>query len=153
MKLLVNLTYEVTPERVADGPAIGVLAPLWGKGHRVSVWDRGRLIVLVRVKAESQDHAVALVDAKVRSLWPQVGSGRLIVLSSWAAPDRVPAGVRVRRTPRWQAAASPSVVESSTWFDDGPDDDGFGGTAGVREPRRPNPPPGHLSAALDVPGS
>jgi hypothetical protein len=36
-------------------------------------------------------------------------------------------------------------------FDDGDDPDD-GGLAGVREPRRPKPGPGHLSAALDDPG-
>lgn len=34
----------------------------------------------------------------------------------------------------------------------GDDDDGDGGPAGVRDPRRPSPPPGSGAVALDLPG-
>ena len=37
------------------------------------------------------------------------------------------------------------------WGTGGTDEDGDGGLAGVREPRRPQPGPGHLSAAADPP--
>jgi hypothetical protein len=66
------------------------------------------------------------------------GRGPVRVLS-WTATRSVPvlAGLGRRRR-RW------SGTEWSGWDDEG-------GTAGVREPRRPKPSPGALSAALDPP--
>jgi hypothetical protein len=63
---------------------------------------------------------------------------------------RVAAGAR--RMTSWHPEGLPAdpLEVLRERFDDGDDPDD-GGLAGVREPRRPKPGPGHLSAALHEP--
>lgn len=72
-----------------------------------------------------------------------------------AAPDRpdfpdLVLDYVVRQYPP-PAAEIPRGAVVTVWFDVGPQEGGGGG-AGVREPRRPGPPDGGLQAELDEPG-
>ena len=66
-------------------------------------------------------------------------------LLSWTATRSVPvfAGLGRRRRQQWSGGG-----RDGGWGEDG--DEG-GGTAGVREPRRPRPSPGSMSAELEPP--
>jgi hypothetical protein len=65
-------------------------------------------------------------------------------LLSWTATRHVPVLAGLARR-RGSYAGGPV-----TWADGGEDGD-EGGTAGVREPRRPTPSPGTMSAAAEPP--
>jgi hypothetical protein len=108
------------------------LAALWGPGHLGSVWAGDQLTVVARVPAACPAEAVAVVTRRACAIWPYVGVGTLTPHTSWARRTRrlLPAG------PFIPVGGGPGR----------PDDEG-GGLAGVREPRRPPPSPGHLYAA------
>ena len=92
-----------------------------------------------RVSAESPADAAMIVVQAVNRQWPK-GRGPLKMRSWTANRERVLLGSRRSRS-GW----------SATWpYDDDSGDEG--GSAGVREPRRPLPGPGSLHAALDLPG-
>ena len=90
-----------------------------------------------RVSAETPAEAAMIVVSAVQARWRKhLGT---LQMRSWAAHrDRVLLGGR-----------GPGSVWISRNDSDGPDE---GGSAGVREPRRPLPGPGSLHAALDLPG-
>ena len=92
-----------------------------------------------RVTAESAADAAMVVVRAVNAFWPK-NRGPLTMRSWTAHRERVLLGGRGNRS-GW----------SGGWpFDDGGGDEG--GSAGVREPRRPLPGPGSLHAARDLPG-
>ena len=87
------------------------------------------------VSAESPADAAMIVVRAVSQRWPK-GRGSLTMRSWTAHRERVLLGGRGPRT-GWTRNDG-----------DGPDE---GGSAGVREPRRPLPGPGSLHAELDLP--
>ena len=91
------------------------------------------------VSAESPADAAMIVVRAVSQRWPK-GRGSLTMRSWTAHRERVLLG---RRGP------SGSSWNGSRPFDG--DDGDEGGSAGVREPRRPLPGPGSLHAAADLP--
>jgi hypothetical protein len=100
-----------------------------------------------RVPAESASDAAMIVVTAVRAEWGK-SAGPLKMRSWTSRRDRVLVGSRRRRG---RGRSSPMDAASRVWsWDDGDDDDG--GSAGVREPRRPLPGPGSLYAALELPG-
>jgi len=101
----------------------------------------GVIAVTATVRAQTAGEAAADVRCAVERDQARHGKGPVRVLS-WTATRQVPvlAGVGRRRHTRFRGGP-----ESWTDGDEG------GGTAGVREPRRPGPTPGSMSAALDPP--
>jgi hypothetical protein len=111
----------------------------------------GAIAVTATVRAETAAAAAADVCRAVERDQARRGNGPVRVLS-WTATRQVPvlAGLGRRRR---HVFGGPGPAD---WADgDGDDGDGGdggdGGTAGVREPRRPGPAPGSMSAALDPP--
>ena len=100
----------------------------------------GTIAATARVRAESAADAARLLCEAVEREESMHGRGPVWPLS-WTATRSVPvfAGLGRRRRWGWSGGAG----------DDWGDDDG--GTAGVREPRRPRPSPGALSATLEPP--
>lgn len=90
-----------------------------------------------RVSAESPADAAVIVVKAVESRWLK-GRGPLKLRSWTAHRERVLLGSR-RDSSGW----------SGPWNGDDGDE---GGSAGVREPRRPLPGPSSLYAAQDLPG-
>lgn len=160
--------------KVPLGP--DVLASSLGPGHRFSYCDGGTLSVVLELVAADDALAFETVLGRVERAWAGLGGGELpapttLRLQRTVPPDRIPAG-RPGSAPRIQAArdrvlgrgrarglvffsppGDPLAVEADRWAPwpwDDPDDDG--GLAGVREPRRSGPDPGHLAAGCPVPG-
>ncbi len=156
-KYLVHVMYDVA-KASPGGTAPGALAPGWGPGHRFSVWTQNRLVVQAEIRAESECAAIEVADAKVQTLWAHRPGGAITLTLSRATRERalVGAGRRIRRGVQ-AVAELPGGRRQTRWHvDDGPfdlggDDEG-GGSAGVREPRRPRTPPGTLHAAAELPG-
>lgn len=157
-RFVVTVHYAVAPA-VHGRHHDEVLADLFGSEHRFSLLGPDVLAVSVRIKAPSPGDAVDMLDRRVRSRWPLVGAGVLTMATATANGDLVPVGVRSAQTVRHRRRpgrswgwAGPGAWDNEPG--DGPDDDwpddDWGGNAGVREPRRPKTPPGHLSAARDV---
>jgi hypothetical protein len=90
-----------------------------------------------RVSAESPAEAAMIVVQAVHARWSK-SRGQLKMRSWTAHRERVLFGVRGRR-------------DSSRGGPWGWDDGDEGGSAGVREPRRPLPGPGSLHVARDLP--
>jgi hypothetical protein len=86
------------------------------------------------VQAESPADAAMIVVRAVNRQWMK-SRGPLKMVSWRAHRKRVLLGGRGRNSSGWP------------WSDDGDE----GGSAGVREPRRPLPGPGSLHAAADLP--
>jgi hypothetical protein len=103
----------------------------------------GVIAVTATVRAETAAEAAADVRCAVERDQARSGNGPVRVLS-WTATRQVPvlAGLGRGRNTRFRGGPA-------SWTD-GDGDEG-GGTAGVREPRRPGPAPGAMSAALDPP--
>jgi hypothetical protein len=97
------------------------------------------LAVTGAVQADSPADAAMQVTSAVGRRWSK-SQGSLRLLSWRAHRDRMLFG----RRGGWTAGGG---MFPEGWNDDG---DG-GGSAGVREPRRPLPGPGSLSAALEEP--
>jgi hypothetical protein len=84
----------------------------------------------------------------------RVGSGHRF---SMLGADTLAVSVRIKAGSAAEAVQILDIRVQAAWpmvddpgWDSG-DNDWGGGTAGVREPRRPRTPPGHLSAALELP--
>lgn len=151
-KFVVTLHYTVAPA-VPGRRDDRVMADLLGSDHRFSLLGSDVLAVCVRVRAESPGGAVQLLDRRVRALWPMLAAGTLTLATATANGDLVPVGVRATRTRPGRPRLFGGRLREWPW-DEGPEagpDDESGGTAGVREPRRPKTPPGGLSAALEEP--
>jgi hypothetical protein len=110
------------------------LKAIWGQGHKYDLVGPGCLVLAAVVSAPGEAEALRQTIARVEQLSSGTGKG-MLRLTCWTARRvRVPllAGVRSGRGD----------------FRDNRDGDGEeGGLAGVREPRRPVHPPGHLFAA------
>lgn len=127
--------------------------------HRFSYCDGTTLSVVVDWTAESADDARGDALTAVRLVWRTLTghdlgpplSVRIRTLTP--PPPKVAAGRARGRS--WHVEGLPPIElfeePQLRWPDEGHDPDD-GGLAGVREPRRPKPGPGHLSAALDEPG-
>ncbi len=102
--------------------------------------EAGRLAVTAAVREESPADAAIVVAGAVVNQWDK-SDGPIKVVSWTAHRDRAFAGIGRRRSP---------VTSSRLRGDrEGPDDEG--GSAGVREPRRPLPGPGSMSAEQELP--
>jgi hypothetical protein len=109
--------------------------PGWVGSMRLLGGD-GSLAVSAGVRADSPSEAAMIVARAVYDRWPKQRGP--VQLSSWTA-HRARALFGRRSALPWD----------TIWpFDDGGDE---GGSAGVREPRRPLPGPGSLHAARDLP--
>ncbi len=138
-RYVVNMTFEVAAGSGRHGGAGLRAGVLPGRGSIRYIAGGGTLAVTAVVRSESAVDAALDVADRARAQWTRDGSGPIRMVSWTAHRERALAGLGRRRGP-----------SGSSWLDDGPPDEG-GGLAGVREPRRPNPPPSTLSAARDVP--
>ncbi len=165
-RFMVTLHYTVAPQSSAP-PVVDVLAGVWRQGHRFSVWNGASLTVGAETRALSERLAIEQVDETVHALWPVVAAGSLTLIQSIAEPLYVSVGARVggavrsarQASPPWWSRTGDSTrpgwdgsVDPDGLFGDDEGDEGGDG-AGVREPRRPDTPPGHLTVALEPPGS
>ncbi len=128
-----------------------VLAASWGPGLRRSRVDGGILLVVATVKAWSPQVAAHLVDGRVQHRWAALchDPAVAVMVDVRAARALVVAGRVFGRGSgggRLRAGSIPPFGD-----DPGRPDDEDGGTAGVREPRRPLPAPPSLSMARDEP--
>ena len=137
-KFSVQMTFAAPAQRVPRYRQARVALPRGGTARYV-VGD-GTIAVTAVVRADSAADAALQLCRAVEREEQTHGRGPVRPLS-WTATRSVPvlAGLGRRRL-RWSGGA---------WGDGWDDDDG--GTAGVREPRRPRPSPGALSAALEPP--
>jgi hypothetical protein len=142
--------------------------------HRFSYCDGTTLTVVIDWTAPTAPRACTEAVTCIRLVWSQLtGADPGTPLSVRVRPltppviARVSAGVRRRLPQHWHPEGLPVLDLMSKhevlpgWSryegpdddphdpDDGPDD---GGLAGVREPRRPKPGPGSLTAAREEPG-
>jgi hypothetical protein len=158
-RFAVTAVFEVGAGKVPRGPDVLDRVTIAGKAtHRFSYCDGRTLSVVIDWTADSEG---AARDAAVIGL-------RLAWAGLTGADPGDPLSVRVRSlTPQVMARVAAGARRLTSWHPEGlpvldrievsprrfDDDDGDdGGLAGVREPRRPKPGPGHLSAALDEPG-
>jgi hypothetical protein len=111
--------------------------------HMQMLASGGLLAVSAVVRAHSAADAAMTVSTEVGQRWSKA-DGPLKLLNWKAYRERVFAGRSAG-----SGAGGGLLFNSDTFFPR--DDDDEGGTAGVREPRRPLPGPGSLSAALDLP--
>ena len=136
-----------TVQMTFDAPALtppsrsGTLARLPRAGSIRYVAGDGMVAVTGVLRADTATEAAAEVRVALERRAGALGLGAVRPLS-WTATRSVPAlaGLRRRRGVEW-------------WHESdggGGEDDG-GGTAGVREPRRPKPSPGTLSAEAELP--
>lgn len=124
--------------------------PTQRRGIRLLASDGMLAVTAAGVRAETASEAAMQVTTEVGRLWGKQ-SGPL-KLASWRADrERVLIGARRSRPD--------SVQGHGPWPDgfpgsasgDWPDEEG-GGSAGVREPRRPKPGPGSMSMEAELPG-
>ena len=138
-KFTVTMTFEAPARR---GPVRSSgLARMPGSGSVRYLAGDGVIAVTGVVRADTAAEAAQDVCRLVERDQAHHGFGP-VRLVSWTATRLVPAfaGPGRRRSTRFRGGPE-------TWTDG---DEG-GGTAGVREPRRPRPSPGSMSAALDPP--
>jgi hypothetical protein len=103
----------------------------------------GLLSVTGTVREDSPADAAITVATVIMRQWDK--SEGPIKVASWTAHrERAFAGVGRRSG----GVSSEGLGLRRLWDDEGPDE---GGSAGVREPRRPLPGPGSMSAALELP--
>lgn len=138
-RYVVHMTFEVAAQSGSyrgAGLRSGILP---GRGSIRFIAGHGTLAVTAIVRAESPVDAASDVATRARVEWMRHGTGPICMVSWRAHRERAFAGLGRGRG-----------SSGSGWPDGGPPDDG-GDLAGVREPRRPNPSPGTLSATVDVP--
>jgi len=150
-----------------------VLAPTLRPGHRFSYCDGHTLSVVLELTAARDSAAFETALDRIEQAWTALGGGDLTApttlrLQREVPPELVPAGrpgtAAAREAEKLRALQQLRLDVLRGRADDltawlrgrhgHPDDDGWdddGGLAGVREPRRPNPGPGHLSAERPVP--
>ena len=162
-RFAVTAVFEVGPGKVPHGADILERVSIPGKAtHRFSYCDGTTLSVVLDWTAPSEDTARENAVTAVRLVWAQLTGqdpGPALHVRVRSLTPKVVARVAAgaRRLTSWHPEGLPrsSVLDRldvlPLRFDDGDDPDD-GGLAGVREPRRPKPGPGHLSAALDEPG-
>ena len=149
---LITLTYRV-PQASGRRDDVELERGLAGAQVRTR-WADDVLEVEIWEEALKPSDAVAVGYRQITDLWPDVWATRDLTPSSADTQDRA-SGDDDDRVPGDQdrAACVPGggtgmlVLESVSWqYSHGGE-----GLAGVREPRRPAPSPGHLAAALEVP--
>jgi hypothetical protein len=152
----VTAVFEVGPGKVPRGADVLDRMRISDKAtHRFSYCDGRTLTVVIDWSAASAEQASNDAVVAVRLVWAQLtGTDPEKPLNVRVRPltpvARVSAGLRSGlRTVR--TARRGGVETLREWPFDHPDDPDDGGLAGVREPRRPKPGPGHMSAALDEP--
>jgi hypothetical protein len=159
-RFAVTVVFEVGPGKVPRGADVLDRVTIPGKAtHRFSYCDGRTLTVVIDWTADSEGAARDAAVTGLRLAWAGLtgtdpGDPLSVRLRSLTPKvvARVAAGVR--RVTSWHPEGLPiddPIEVRPERFDDGDDPDD-GGLAGVREPRRPKPGPGHLSAALDEPG-
>jgi hypothetical protein len=140
-------TVQITFEAPALRGEINSSHSLPGLGAHLQLLASGGLLaVSAVVRADSAADAAMTVATEVGRRWSKT-DGALKLLAWKAYRERVFAG----RSASQAGGGGGLLFSSDEWFphDDNGDDE-LGGTAGVREPRRPTPGPGSLSAALEV---
>jgi hypothetical protein len=136
-RYLVQMTFETPGQR--EPLKLTCRLPGRAASMRLIGCDGLLAVSAARVSADSPADAAMLVVQAVNRQWPK--SRGPLKMRSWTANrERVLLGSR--RGSAWNAS----------WPYNDSGDDGEGGSAGVREPRRPLPGPGSLHAALDLPG-
>ena len=159
----VTAVFEVGPGKVPHGADVLDRMQVSDKAtHRFSYCDGRTLTAVIDWTAATQEQASADVVLAVRLVWAQLtgtdpGKPLSLRVRSLTPVARVSAGVRrgletvlPGRTSGKSIFGPGSETRQGRVFDD-PDDPDDGGLAGVREPRRPKPGPGHLSAAREEP--
>jgi hypothetical protein len=158
----VTAVFEVGPGKVPRGADVLDRMRISDKAtHRFSYCDGRTLTVVIDWTAGSPEQASNDAVVAVRLVWAQlVGTDPGKPLSLRVRPltpiARVSAGVRRGlETVRPGRETSERLLHRlevlpERFFED-PDDPDDGGLAGVREPRRPKPGPGHMSAAREEP--
>jgi hypothetical protein len=130
-----------------------VLRHAWPTGHIMSRFDGTSLTVIVQLRAADPAAAGDLVVGRACRAWPRVAQSSLPAPLSVRVvaqqPALVSAGRRIARLRPPRKAANSLRGLTLRWMP--PDDEEGGGLAGVREPRRPMPGPGHLSAERAIP--
>jgi hypothetical protein len=160
-RFAVTAVFEVGPGKVPRGPDVLERATVTGKAtHRFSYCDGRTLTVVMDWTAGSEGEARDAALTGLRLAWAGLTGvdpgDPLSVRIRCLTPKpvaRIAAGAR--RLTSWHPEGLPAldrIEELPRRFDDGEDHDEDGGLAGVREPRRPKPGPGHLSAQLEEPG-
>jgi hypothetical protein len=159
-RFAVTAVFEVGPGKVPRGADVLERVSIAGKAtHRFSYCDGRTLTVVIDWTADSESAARDAAVTGLRLAWAGLagadpGDPLSVRIRALTMAERVAAGTRRLRS--WHPEGLPDVepfVEPRLRYrpDDGDDRDD-GGLAGVREPRRPKPGPGHLSAALEEPG-
>jgi hypothetical protein len=145
MTLEANLTLKPPARR---GPVrSGTIGRLRAGGAVRYLAGDGVVAVTAVVRADTAAEAARQVARLVEQDQVHHGLGPVRVVS-WTAVRSVPvlAGLGRRRSERYGS----TIRGWDEGWDEDDGDDGDG-TAGVREPRRPRPSPGAMSAEIDVP--
>ena len=146
-RYIVHMTFEAPGlMEPVQASSHGGLLP--GRGFRHLAGRDGRAFVLASVRAGSPADAAAEIVTWAQREWVHVGHGPLRMIGWTASPDVARVGAMPFSRRRSQGFRPGHGGRSDG---DWPDDGFWGGLAGVREPRRPPPSPGAMSAALDVP--
>lgn len=158
-RFAVTAVFEVGPGKVPRGPDILDRVSIPGKAtHRFSYCDGRTLTVVIDWTADSESAARDAAVTGLRLAWAALSgtdpgeplSVRIRCLTPKVLA-RVAAGARRMTSRHPEGLPLPDPIEVLRERPDGGDDPDDGGLAGVREPRRPEPGPGHLSAALKEP--
>jgi hypothetical protein len=160
----VTAVFEVGPGKVPHGADVLDRMQISDKAtHRFSYCDGRTLTAVIDWTAATQEQASADVVLAVRLVWAQLtgtdpGKPLSLRVRSLTPAARVSAGVRrgVDAVRGGRGTSGESILDAGPDVPprgpfDHPDDPDDGGLAGVREPRRPKPGPGHLSAAREEP--
>jgi hypothetical protein len=154
----VTAVFEVGPGKVPRGADVLERMQISEKAtHRFSYCDGRTLTALIDWTASDPERASSDVVVAVRLVWAQLtgsdpGKPLSLRVRPLATVGRVSAGLRREPgTGDQQAARLEGVQVRREPPVEGPGDPDDGGLAGVREPRRPKPGPGHLSAAREEP--
>jgi hypothetical protein len=159
-RFAVTVVFEVGQGKVPRGADVLDLVTIPGKAtHRFSYCDGRTLTAVIDWTAGSESAARDAAVTGLRLAWAGltgIDPGDPLSVRVRSLTPKVVARVAAgaRRVTSWhpEGLPVPDLIEVvPERFDDGDDPDD-GGLAGVREPRRPKPGPGHLSAALDEPG-
>jgi hypothetical protein len=153
---MARYTVQMTFEISALHQPLTSTRPLPGRAASIRLLGSNGLLAASasRVQAESPAEAAMIVVKSVHDRWPK-SQGPIKMLSWTATRERVLVGARRAGRSAGSGGPWPDGWDLTFGWDDGNDDRGDdegGGSAGVREPRRPLPGPGSMHAAVDLPG-